>query len=185
MDTAKNNYKTGWFKFILGWLTCFFIRLLPFRPPNVEPILATIMPFSKKYRVAGSFLFGFFSIAFIDLAEHKAGSWTLVTGLTYGLVGVGAYYFFRQRASNRTNYVIYSIIGTLIYDAITGLAMGPVLYGQPFIVALLGQIPFTVIHLLGNITFALVISPVLFRWVIENKNLETGVIWSKLYKAAI
>ena len=43
----KLNYQKNWVKFIIGWAAVFLARLLPFRPPNVEPVLATLMPFSK------------------------------------------------------------------------------------------------------------------------------------------
>ena len=54
------TYKKNWLKFILGFIACLLIRLIPFRPPNVEPILAMQMPFSRAYGALASFLFAFF-----------------------------------------------------------------------------------------------------------------------------
>lgn len=174
--------KNNWPKFVLGWITCFVIRLAPFRPPNVEPVLATTMPFSKKYGPEASFLFGFLSIVLFDLFTQKVGVWTLVTAVVYGLLGLGSYFYFRKRKSNSFNYLKYAIFGTIAYDALTGLTIGPLVFKMPFMVALVGQIPFTVNHLLGNIVFSIILSPAIYKWVVENKNLATDVILAKLFR---
>ena len=163
-------------KFIIGWIVVFAIRLIPFRPPNVEPVMGTLMPFSKKYGVAGGFMFGFLSIALFDLATGAVGIWTLITGVSYGLLGVGAGFFFKNRESSVLNYVKYAIVGTIAYDAATGLTIGPIFYSQPFMDALTGQISFTLLHLLGNIVIAAGVSPLLYRWVVANGKLELPVI---------
>jgi len=46
-------------------------------------------------------------------------------------------------------------------------------FQQPFTEALTGQIPFTALRLLGNICFAAILSPAVYKFVIENKKLET------------
>lgn len=175
--------KNNWPKFILGWITCFIIRLAPFRPPNVEPILATTMPFSKKYGPEAGFLFGFLSIVLFDLITLKIGIWTLVTAVLYGLLGLASYFYFQKRKSSPVNYLKFGIFGTIAYDALTGLTIGPLVFKMPFWVALTGQIPFTLYHLAGNILFSLVLSPVLYRWVIENEKFSLSFIWQKLAKA--
>lgn len=183
-DKDKNMnysvYKKDWLKFVIGWVVCFAIRLIPFRPPNVEPILATQMPFAKNYGWLGGFVFGFLSIFLFDLVTSGIGSWTFITGVTYGILGVGAYLFFRNRASKAKHYLAYGIISTIIYDAVTGLSIGTLFFGQTFMSALIGQIPFTINHLLGNIVFSLALSPAIYRWVIINENLNIEVIWRRL-----
>jgi hypothetical protein len=79
----------------------------------------------------------------------------------------------------------YSIIGTLVYDALTGLTIGPLMFKMPFMVALVGQIPFTLWHLAGNMVMALVFSPALYKWVLENDNLDWGVIRGKIAASKI
>lgn len=180
---SQTNYKTSWLKFIIGWVICFVIRLIPFRPPNIEPILATVMPFSKKYGYVGGFVFGFLSIAIFDLAVGKIGSWTLITGITYGFLGIGAHLFFKKRKSMPINYLKYAIIGTIVYDALTGLSVGMLIFKQTFMVTVLGQIPFTVMHLLGNVILSVTVSSILYKWIVVNKNLETNIIWNKLVEA--
>ncbi|MBP6866024.1 MAG: hypothetical protein KBC12_00565 [Candidatus Pacebacteria bacterium] len=167
------TYTKDWFKFIVGFIACLLVRLIPFRPPNIEPILATQMPFSKKYGALAGFSFAFLSIVLYDLITAKVGMWTFVTAGTYGVLGLWAYFFFRKRKMEKLNYVKFAIIGTLFFDAVTGLSVGPLFFGQSFSEAFFGQIPFTAIHLIGNVSFALVLSPLIYKFVIENRKLES------------
>ena len=170
----------NWVKYAIGFVVCFAIRLVPFRPPNVEPVMTATMPFSKRFGWIGGFVFGFLSILFFDFFTQKVGMWTLVTAAAYGMVGVGAAWFFGKRKSTAKNYVVYAVIGTLAYDAATGLSVGPLFFNQPFIEALTGQIPFTIAHLAGNIVFSLTLSPLIYRWVVDNKSLETDALILRL-----
>jgi len=157
-----------WTKYIIVFLVVFVIRLIPFRAPNVEPIMAVIMPFSKKYKGVFTFAFGAFSIIFFDLITSGLGIWTVITSLAYGLVGYGATFYFKNR-SGWKNYALYAIIAVILYDVITGLTIGPLFFGVPFMVALVGQIPFTALHLLGSVSFAIVLSPAIERWVMAEE----------------
>lgn len=173
------QYKNGGLKFILGWCVVFAIRLIPFRPANVEPVLATQMPFAKRYGWVGGFLFGFLSIVLFDMAVQKLGIWTLITGVAYGLVGVGAYWYFRRYGASIGHYAAYGIIGTILYDALTGLTVGPIAFHQSFVEAFWGQIPFTARHLLGTIPLSIVISPLVDRWIAGNVRLEVPQLFIK------
>lgn len=148
----------------------FLFRLLPFRPPNVELILAGQMPVAKQFGPLTGFLFGGLSIFLFDAFTGMLGPWTLITALAYGVLGLGAARYFRERNGKR-HFVYFAIMGTLFYDALTGLTVGPLFFHQPFVAALLGQIPFTMMHLLGNVSFSALLSPCIERWVVENKKL--------------
>lgn len=139
----KFSFTDSWLKCALGWTAVFLFRLIPFRPPNFEPMLATVMPFSKRYGMFGSFAFGFFGIVLYDAVTSGWGTWTAVTALAYGLT------------------------------------VGPLFNGQSFAVALAGQIPFTLMHLLGAVVFGALLSPALYRWVIENKSFDVSVAWTR------
>jgi uncharacterized membrane protein len=156
------------FKYIIAFFTVFAFRLIPFRAPNVEPIMAVVMPFGKVYGSFMSFIFGFLSIAIFDSVTSGFGIWTLVTATVYGLIGLGSNYYFKKRSGWR-NYAAYAVAATIFYDAVTGLTIGPLLFHQSFIVSLIGQIPFTALHLLGNVSFAIVLSPVIERWAIQSE----------------
>lgn len=162
----------NWLKFLLGWATCFVFRLLPHRIPNVEPILATVMPFSERMGVWAGMVFAGASIVFYDILLGMVGLWTWVTAAAYMLVSAIGTLFLRRNKGGVLGYMAFAVIGTLVYDGITGLAIGPLFYGQPFMEALVGQIPFTINHVLGNLVFAAVLSPILYRWVADNRVLE-------------
>lgn len=159
-------------KFLIGWTAVFLFRLIPFRPPNVEPLMATLMPFSKRYRATGSFAFAFFGIVLYDAVTSGFGAWTWVTAICYGTLGIASHYYFANRSASRLNFVGFGVVATLFYDAATGLTIGPLFNHQPFMQALAGQIPFTILHLLGTVTFATLLSPLIYKWLVENEALE-------------
>jgi uncharacterized membrane protein len=161
-------------KYITLFIVALIVRLLPFRAPNLEPIIAIQMPFAKVYGGLYAFMFGFMSIAIYDALTSGIGIWTWITAFAYGLIGLGARIYLKN-GSNWKNYAIYALIGTISFDALTGLTLGPLFFGQTFTVALLGQIPFTVIHLLGNVSFAIVLSPVIARWIEKSESVSVGV----------
>ncbi len=158
-----------WTKIVLGFVLCLVFRLVPVRPPNIEPLLATQMPFSKAYGPVVGFSFAFLSIVLFDVITAKVGVWTLITAFAYGVLGIWSVLFFKKREMKRMNYVKFAIIGTLFFDAVTGLTVGPLFFNQTFMQALIGQIPFTIMHLIGNVTFAYVMSPLIYTYISTSK----------------
>lgn len=160
--------------FSLGFVGCLLLRLIPFRIPNVESIMAVQMPFSKVYGGLVGFLFGVLSIVSYDLLTGTVGVWTLVTATAYGVVGFFAGKFFQKREVSNKNIVAFSVLGTLFYDAFTGLTVGPIIFHQSFVGAFVGQIPFTVLHLLGNVSFSLLISPIMTKYLVHKRHPRTS-----------
>jgi hypothetical protein len=160
--------KKNWIKYITAFVGVLLVRLVPFRAPNVEPLMAVIMPFGKVYGGLMSFIFGALSIVIYDSVTSGLGIWTLITALAYGLLGLGAQYYFKNR-SGWKSYASYAVIATIFYDAVTGLTIGPLFFHQSFMVSLVGQIPFTALHLLGTVTFAIILSPVIEMWAVKSK----------------
>ena len=160
--------KKNWFKYIISFIVVFAVRMIPFRTPNIEPIMAVQMPFGKVYGGVYAFLFGALSIVVYDSVTSGLGIWTAITAVAYGLVGLGAQAYFKNR-SGWKSYASYAIIATILYDAITGLSLGPLFFGQSFAQAFIGQIPFTMLHLLGNVSFAIILSPAIEKWVVVKK----------------
>lgn len=117
-------------KMILGWALTFVLRLLPFRPPNVEPILAVQMPFTKRFGLLAGFIFASLNIVLFDLIMSKVGLWTFITALTYGCLAFFSHWYFKKRQSSAVNYAVHAIYATLIDDAITGLMIGPVFFSK-------------------------------------------------------
>ena len=83
MNADQKNY-SKFFKFSLAIVSCLLVRLIPFRVPNVEPILATTMPMSRAYGALAGFSFAVLSILLYDLATHTLGVQTFFTVVAYG-----------------------------------------------------------------------------------------------------
>ncbi|MBI5457300.1 hypothetical protein HY971_01060 [Candidatus Kaiserbacteria bacterium] len=169
------SVSSGALKFLIGWAAVFLFRLIPFRPPNFEPMLATVMPFSKRYGVIGSFLFGFLGIVFFDAVTSGWGSWTAVTAICYGLLGVAAHLFFKNRDASVKNFLLFGIPATVAYDAVT-MMIGPIFSHQSLALAVSGQISFTLMHLTGTVVFSVFLSPALYRWVLQNDRFGLSVM---------
>jgi uncharacterized membrane protein len=177
----KNNIAhsaDGLLKYTAGFVGTLVFRLLsPFLGLwNVSPLMATELAGAKAYGPWVAGLYGALSMVLLDLLVGKVGMWTFVTALTYGLVGVGGAYFFKGRSATAWNFVLASIVGTLFFDLVTGVLMGPVLFGQSFATAALGQIPFTLRSLAGNVFFAIVVAPWFYSKVMENPKWNVSAI---------
>lgn len=144
---------------------CLLFRLLPLRAPNVEPIMASIMPLGRKYGAFVGFLFGFLSILLYDSLTHF-GSWTWTVGITYGLVGAVSSVYFNKFKASAFNFAVFAFFITIVFDFITGVLFAP-MFGQTMWSAFVLQIPFTALHLAGNIGFALTLSPLIDKWLLS------------------
>ena len=177
----KNNIVhslAGLPKYAAGFVGTLIFRLLS---PllglwNVSPLMATELAGSKAYGPWVGGLYGALSIVLLDIIVGKAGSWTIITALTYGAVGILGAFFFKSRSASAWNFVLASVVGTLFFDLITGVLMGPLLYGQPWVEAMVGQIPFTLRHLAGNMFFASVLAPWFYRKIMDNPQWELARI---------
>ena len=169
----KTFNRFGGLKYLIVLTGGILLRFIPFRAPNLEPVMAATMPFAKKYGRLSGFSFVFLSMVLFDFFDGKVGTWTWVTAIAYGLIGLAAYSFLKNKQNRPLNYLAFSVVGTIVYDALTGLTIGPLVFHQPFMVALIGQIPFTLIHLAGNSVLALAVSPLIYRWLALSPKLET------------
>lgn len=172
MEAGIKNY----FKFFLALFLCLLVRLIPFRAPNVEPILATLMPFSKAYGAFIGLSFAVLSILLYDVLTGTLGIQTFFTVIAYGIIGLWSANYFKKHKANKWSYVRFVIVGTLFFDAFTGLTIGPIFFHQSFLGSFLGQIPFTVLHLIGNIVFAFILSPVIYNFLIKKKERKSASI---------
>lgn len=170
------NFMKNTLKFLIAWVLCTLFRLIPGRPPNMEPILAIDMPFGRRMGALVGFMFSFANMFMFDIVTGHFGVWTWVTSTTYGMIGLASPFFFRK-LSGVTGYISYSIIGILTFDLITGVLMGPLLFGGSFAEAFIGQIPFTGYHLLGGILFAGLLSPIVDSLIVSNARLELPRVW--------
>ncbi len=149
-------------KIFIIFIACLLFRLIPLRAPNIEPIMASVMPLGRKYGAFTGFAFGFLSIFLYDTLTHF-GAWTWTAGISYGLVGVASFFYFKKLQSSVFNFAVFAFFATIIFDLVTGVLFAP-MFGQTIWNALVLQIPFTALHLAGNIGFALTLSPLLDKW---------------------
>ena len=173
----------SWKKYLkisLSLVFCLLVRLIPFRAPNVEPILATTMPISRAFGALSGFFFGATSILAYDLVTHTLGVQTFFTASAYGLLGFWAARYFKNKKVGKWSYIRFALIGTLFYDSVTGLIVGPILFHQPFVTAFIGQIPFTILHLTGNILFALTLSPAIYYLLVRKRERKSEYIINTL-----
>ena len=150
------------FKILMVFVGCLLFRLLPLRAPNVEPIMASIMPLGRKYGALAGFSFGFLSIFLYDTVTHF-GSWTWIAAITYGAIGAVSALYFTKAKTSILNFAVFAFVATILYDFVTGVLFAPIFH-ETMLIALAMQIPFTLLHLAGNIGFAVTLSPLLNKW---------------------
>jgi len=155
------------FKIFIIFIGCLLFRLIPLRAPNIEPIMASVMPIGRKYGAIFGFAFGFLSIFLYDLMTHF-GAWTWTASITYGLVGMFSFLYFEKFKSSVFNFAVFAFFATIIFDLITGVLFAP-MFGQTMWSALILQIPFTALHLAGNIGFAVTLSPLINKWLASSE----------------
>ncbi|MEI6479178.1 MAG: hypothetical protein WCO18_02690 [bacterium] len=148
---------------VLGFISAMLYRFIPFRPPNVEPLMSVMMPFSKKVSKIELFVFAFLSIFIYDLFTAGIGTYTITAGICYGLLGIWSSSYFANRKFGLKNLVICSTFGIIFFDAVTGVIIGPMLSGGSYYLAFIGQIPFTALHLMGGTLFAITLSPLIVK----------------------
>ena len=158
-------------KFLTGLAFASLFRLVPMPLPNLEPIMATTLPFAKKMGPLAGLLFALAALVSWDFISGRLGMWTLYTGIAYAAVGYYAGKFFAERKLGMKNRLGFALAATLFYDAVTALAFGWQ-FGQPLAVTVLGQIPFTAYHLLGNTIAVAVLTPLIDFYLVENKALD-------------
>ncbi len=172
MDVPRKTDK-NYFKFMAGIFLCLVVRLIPLRAPNIEPILATAMPFSKHYGAFAGFSFAVLSILLYDILTATLGIHTFFTVGAYGAIGLYSAVYFKKRTASAWNFVRFAVVSTIFFDAVTGLTLGPIFFEQSFLVALVGQIPFTLLHLIGNVAFAAVLSPAIYKFLVRKRKRES------------
>jgi hypothetical protein len=174
----------GIVKFVLSGLFCNAFRLLRIIPNN-DPIMGCVLPFSKQDRWWYSPLFAFLTMFSFDFLTGMIGPWTAVTSITYAGLGLLFYKVLRSKKARKTKiglkkYLGCGIIGVLIFDIITGVLAGPLIFGMSFEMALLGQIPFTLLHLTSACGFIVLITPLLDKHLINSANFDDLFVWMKI-----
>lgn len=159
-----DNYKKQGSWLFIQITGCLLLRLLfhfILHIPNIEPLFACGVLVGQKQSYSYAFLFGAINVLLFDLLTVGFGPWTVVTGFLYALLGSAAVKFWRQnemvaQEKNRTlNSLKFTIAGTLIFDFFSGCLLGPLMFKQNFMEAIIGQVPFSILHVLGNVVLVM------------------------------
>lgn len=135
---------------IIGLIFRFLIPI-----PGLEPIIGVIGILPKKYSYFLAILFVLLNVIIFDVLTVGFGIWTVGVLLAYILIAYG-YSKFCAKIMSMQALLLATVIMTICFDIFTGLLLGPLFFGQSFVVALVGQIPFTVAHLIGNVLMIVV-----------------------------
>lgn len=169
-------------KYVLLLAACAVFRLAQVIP-NAEPIMFTTLPAAKKFGAKAAFAFAFIAMASFDFVSGRVGMWTAYTALAYGAVGFFAGKYLAGRGATRWNFLKYSVAGTIAFDIVTALIFGWQ-FGQTVEATLIGQVPFTAYHLLGNVVLVTAFAPLLYKHVLENEALSLSRVLVNLGIAA-
>lgn len=124
--------------------------------------MTTLMPWGKKYGALVGVLVPLLGIVVYDVLTGAVGSWTVYTALTYAAIGYAASWYMHGR--NRWHhYALFAGVATLVYDGITGVVMSTLLWNMPLSEAFVGQIQFTMWHLLSNVALGATVSLVVYK----------------------
>lgn len=166
-------------KYVLALAFCTLVRLARI-VPNFDPIMGTALPFAKQDKWWQAALFSAAAIVIFDILTGLVGIWTAITSLTYAALAAGFHFYYQNRKVGLKTYVGSGVAGVLVYDSVTGVVAGPVLFGGTYLEAFIGQIPFTLMHLAGVTIFVLLITPLLDKHLVQNPQLEDNALLSKL-----
>ena len=106
MNANEKNYN----KLSLVFILCLFVRLIPFRAPNVEPIFAATMPISRVNGAFVGFSFAILSILLYDVMTGTLGMQTFFTAGAYGIIGLWSASYFKKHKADKWGYVRLAII---------------------------------------------------------------------------
>ena len=131
-------------------------------PPNIE----SLMPFAVSAGIALGPLGGFLQAASMravyDGYQAWAGVWTIGTAVCYGAVGLLAAKFGRRFATNRVKIALFGGAMAVAYDALSLIVFYP-MFPMPVDALIIGQIPFTINHVLSSVVSCFLVGPFLLN----------------------
>lgn len=128
-------------------------------PPNVEMLMPFVLAAGLVGGPAYGFAVGLAVRATYDVYQGWLGPWTLMTAPSYAIVGLlVGFAGNRWKGWNRTRMMMLAGVVTLVYDILTMLLFG-ILFGVPFWALVVGQVPFSITHVIGNMLFCFLFAP--------------------------
>ena len=148
--------------------------------PNNDPIMGMMMPYARQDSGSSAAVFAFLAMVSFDVISGAVGYWTVITALVYA--GLGFWFherFKKMKTVGVKDYFINGVYGVLIFDVITGPIMTGLMWTGDVVAATIGQVPFTIYHLISVGFFSIFLSPVLDAYLVNNKALADDRLLGK------
>ena len=131
---------------VVAWLTCLAIRL-SFSPLlYLDPFPGVFLLINRQLKGVNGFLFIASQFFCFDYLTNALGIWTILIAIAYSAIEFGLNHYTRQHSYTLSNGLLYTAIAVLSFDCIS-MTIGPLFFQQPLLSAVIGQIPFTLEHL--------------------------------------
>ena len=158
----------------LSFIAAFILRLLKIFPNN-DPLVAFILPTSKN-SFLHSLVFILLSVFLFDFLTSGIGIWTYSVAAAYIILGLSCGYVLRRvKTIKLWHYISASTVLILLFDFFTGPILSTFIFGIPFYASFLGQIPFTVAHLISGLSYTIILVPFLDKSIAKNENLVLSI----------
>jgi hypothetical protein len=107
-------------------------------PPNVKPVAFLCLTAGIIGGPVTGFVVGAMTMLISDI-YFGAGYWTLISSASMGLIGLLAGLLWSKRTNiGRIELIVGGLLLTAVYDVVTSLVLGPLLFGYGWWIAILG-----------------------------------------------
>ncbi len=149
----KNILKNKSLKYISFWLLsasfCLLFKYSLNLPGNIDLIWGIQLLLAQIF---GPIALGLWSATTIlggDLLADNWGTWSIVTSISYFLVSCLTSALVKTKNYSFINSLIFTVLVTIFYDLLTA-STGPLFFEQAWLVMLIGQVPFSLVHMVSN-----------------------------------
>ena len=157
------------YKYLLGAIATNAYRLIRVFP-NSDPIMGFIVPAAKNEPIWKAPLFAFVVMFSFDIITNHFGIWTYVTSTTYALVALLLHIQLKNKESKISTFLGAGSVGILIFDFLTGPVMSTFIFNQPFLLTLIAQLPFTILHVVSAVFSIIIITPFYDKEIMKQMN---------------
>jgi len=173
-----NRNGMGAFSITVAMLASLRVMMAPL--PNIEPIMLFTIPAALVLGPLAGFSLAFGSMVLADSMMGMSGLWTVYTSLTYGGIGIICGLLGKMKRNwNRWNLTVLSFGMILLYDMVTATFFA-MQFMIPVPVALINQIPFTILHS-SSCVLVFLFAPSLIKAVEKAKEFSLSRFLKRLY----
>lgn len=149
----KNILKNKSLKYISFWLIsasfCLLFKYSLNLPGNLDLVWGMQLLLAQIF---GPIALGLWSATTIlggDLLADNWGAWSIITSISYFLVSCLTSALVKTKNYSFINSLIFTVLVTIFYDLLTA-STGPLFFEQAWLVMLIGQVPFSLVHMVSN-----------------------------------